>query len=100
MAATARRMALRGKIAPADACDGCLVRACVQLVAVVIPDPEQLLPWAKERGLPRDLAELCKHPQVGGRLGGRVALSGGWVRSGEISVHAPTRPGRSRTSAS
>ena len=37
----------------------------VQLVAVVIPDPEQLLPWAKERGLPRDLAELCKLPQVG-----------------------------------
>ncbi|KAL4422662.1 hypothetical protein ABPG75_008859 [Micractinium tetrahymenae] len=35
-----------------------------QLVAVAIPDPEYLLPWARERGLPRDLAELCRHPQV------------------------------------
>jgi hypothetical protein len=31
---------------------------------VVIPDPEYLLPWAKERGLPNDLAALCRHPQV------------------------------------
>jgi long-chain acyl-CoA synthetase len=33
-------------------------------VAVVIPDPDYLLPWAKERGLPADLAALCQHPQV------------------------------------
>lgn len=36
-----------------------------QLVAVVVPDPEYLLPWARERGLPRELADLCAHPQVG-----------------------------------
>lgn len=35
-----------------------------QLVAVVVPDPDYLLPWAGERGLTRDLAELCKNPQV------------------------------------
>lgn len=30
-----------------------------QLVAVVVPDPEVLLPWAKDRGLSQDLAVLC-----------------------------------------
>lgn len=34
------------------------------LVAVAIPDPEYLLPWARERGLPKDPAELCRNPQV------------------------------------
>ncbi|EFN52377.1 hypothetical protein CHLNCDRAFT_32504 [Chlorella variabilis] len=37
-----------------------------QLVAVVIPDPEYLLPWGKERGLPADLAQLCRTPQASG----------------------------------
>ena len=36
----------------------------MQLVAVVIPDPEYLLPWAKERGLGRDAAELCNNGQA------------------------------------
>ena len=35
-----------------------------QLVAVVVPDPDYLLPWAGERGLPKDLGALCTHPQV------------------------------------
>ena len=35
-----------------------------QLVAIVVPDPDYLLPWAKERGLPNDIAALCTHPQV------------------------------------
>ena len=35
-----------------------------QLVAIAVPDPEYLLPWAAERGLPKDLGVLCSHPQV------------------------------------
>lgn len=35
-----------------------------QLVAVVVPDPEYLLPWARERGLPQDLPSLCADPAV------------------------------------
>jgi long-chain acyl-CoA synthetase len=31
-----------------------------QLVAVVVPDPEHLLPWAKDRGLPQDVQALCR----------------------------------------
>ena len=35
-----------------------------KLVAVVVPDPETLLPWAASRDLPRDLATLCSHQAV------------------------------------
>lgn len=35
-----------------------------QLVAIIVPDPEYLLPWAKERGLGQDLKALCGHQQV------------------------------------
>lgn len=35
-----------------------------QLVAVVVPDPEALLPWAASRRLSQDLAKLCNDPQV------------------------------------
>ena len=34
------------------------------LVAVVVPDPETLLPWAAGRNLPQDLANLCADPSV------------------------------------
>lgn len=34
------------------------------LVAIVVPDPEQLLPWAKERGLSGDLEALCSNKKV------------------------------------
>jgi long-chain acyl-CoA synthetase len=33
-----------------------------QLVALVVPDPDYLLPWARERGLPSDLPSLCADP--------------------------------------
>jgi long-chain acyl-CoA synthetase len=35
-----------------------------QLVAVVVPDPDHLLPWAASRGLPRELQTLCKNKAV------------------------------------
>ena len=34
------------------------------LVAVVVPDPETLLPWAAGRGMPKDLNKLCAEPSV------------------------------------
>eukprot|EP00163_Fabomonas_tropica_P005098 TRINITY_DN14566_c0_g2_i3.p1 TRINITY_DN14566_c0_g2~~TRINITY_DN14566_c0_g2_i3.p1 ORF type:complete len:473 (-),score=120.60 TRINITY_DN14566_c0_g2_i3:147-1565(-) len=34
------------------------------LVAIVVPDPEVILPWAKENGLPEDINELCKNDKV------------------------------------
>jgi long-chain acyl-CoA synthetase len=34
------------------------------LVAVVVPDPEALLPWAAARGLPQDLQRLVNDPTV------------------------------------
>ncbi|KAF6256258.1 hypothetical protein COO60DRAFT_1530236 [Scenedesmus sp. NREL 46B-D3] len=35
-----------------------------QLVAVVVPDPETLLPWAKERNLQQDMPSLCRERAV------------------------------------
>jgi long-chain acyl-CoA synthetase len=35
-----------------------------QLVAVVVPDPDTLFPWAASRGLPQDLEKLCSNPVV------------------------------------
>lgn len=35
-----------------------------QLVAVVVPDPEALQPWAASRKLTQDLAALCNDPKV------------------------------------
>jgi len=35
-----------------------------QLVAIVIPDPEVLLPWARERNLPQDVPSLCREAAV------------------------------------
>ena len=35
-----------------------------QLVAVVVPDPEALQPWAASRKLTQDLTALCNDPKV------------------------------------
>ncbi len=34
------------------------------LVALITLDAEQLIPWARERGLPADLGVLAPHPSV------------------------------------
>jgi long-chain acyl-CoA synthetase len=33
-------------------------------VVLITLDPEEILPWAKEQGLPEDLAQLAEHPKV------------------------------------
>ena len=33
-------------------------------VVLVTLDPEEVVPWAKEQGLPEDLGELAEHEQV------------------------------------
>uniref|UniRef100_A0A061RWH7 Long-chain acyl-CoA synthetase n=1 Tax=Tetraselmis sp. GSL018 TaxID=582737 RepID=A0A061RWH7_9CHLO len=35
-----------------------------QLVGIVVPDPEVLLPWAKGQGFPQNLEALCGNPAV------------------------------------
>jgi long-chain acyl-CoA synthetase len=39
-----------------------------QLVSVVVPDPEVLLPWAKERNMSQDLGRLMADPAVNAAL--------------------------------
>jgi len=34
------------------------------LIAIVVPDPDTVGPWAAENGLSSDMAELCKNPAV------------------------------------
>jgi long-chain acyl-CoA synthetase len=41
-------------------------------VALVTLDAEEILPWARERGLPADLAELARHPAVHELIAGVV----------------------------
>eukprot|EP01025_Chloroclados_australasicus_P017059 TRINITY_DN1869_c0_g1_i8.p2 TRINITY_DN1869_c0_g1~~TRINITY_DN1869_c0_g1_i8.p2 ORF type:complete len:251 (-),score=38.11 TRINITY_DN1869_c0_g1_i8:433-1185(-) len=36
----------------------------MQLVGIVVPDPEALLPWAKSQGFPEDMHKLCSRPEV------------------------------------
>lgn len=34
------------------------------LVAIVVPDAETVLPWARQNGLPEDMATLSQHPRL------------------------------------
>ncbi|SDN52531.1 AMP-dependent synthetase/ligase [Allokutzneria albata] len=38
-------------------------------VALITLDAEEILPWAKENGLPEDIVELARHPRVLGMVG-------------------------------
>jgi long-chain acyl-CoA synthetase len=33
-------------------------------VALITLDPEQIVPWAQQQGLPTEVAELAEHPDV------------------------------------
>lgn len=35
----------------------------IYVLGVVVPDPDVVLPWAKARGLPQDLEQLCREPE-------------------------------------
>jgi long-chain acyl-CoA synthetase len=41
-------------------------------VVLITLDPEEILPWAKEHGLPEDLAQLAEHPEVRELIGAVV----------------------------
>ncbi len=49
------------------------------LVGIVVPDPETLLPWARERGLPQDMPSLCNDPAV------KVAMLKSMVEEGRVA---------------
>jgi long-chain acyl-CoA synthetase len=41
-------------------------------VVLITLDPEEILPWAKEQGLPEDLAKLAEEPKVREMIGEAV----------------------------
>lgn len=34
------------------------------LVGIVVPDPEEIIPWAKDRGIKKDLEALCRDRKI------------------------------------
>lgn len=67
-----------------------------QLVAVAVPDPEVLLPWAKERNMTQDLHQLCRDPSVNTAImksmqeEGRVAQLRGFEQVRDVTSISPT----------
>jgi long-chain acyl-CoA synthetase len=64
-----------------------------QLVAVVVPDPDALLPWAAERGMSQDLAALCGDAAVRAAVlrsmqqEGQAALLKGFEQVYSVHLH-------------
>ncbi|KAL3163024.1 hypothetical protein ABBQ32_009451 [Trebouxia sp. C0010 RCD-2024] len=64
-----------------------------QLVAVVVPDPEALLPWAASRKMTQDMTALCSDPKVNKALlksmqeEGRAAGLKGFEQVAAIYLH-------------
>lgn len=64
-----------------------------KLVAIVVPDPETLLPWAAARDLPQDLQQLCDSQTVKAAIfrsileEGRTAQLRGFEQVGRRSPH-------------
>jgi long-chain acyl-CoA synthetase len=58
-------------------------------VALVTLDPEEILPWAKERGLPLDLDALAAHPDVRALVGEEVeTVNARYARAAQIKRFA------------
>ena len=58
-----------------------------ELVAIVVPDPEMLLPWAKERHMSDDLVKLCADPHVNAVRGAQGQEQGGrGARGGHLAL--------------
>ena len=60
-----------------------------QLVAVAVPDPDVLLPWASERGMAKDLPTLC----------GDAAVAAAVLRSMQSEGHAAQLKGFEQVSS-
>jgi long-chain acyl-CoA synthetase len=59
------------------------------LVALVTLDPEEIVPWARERGLPTDVGALAAHPEVYALIEGVVeAANARHARTGQIKRFA------------
>ncbi len=62
-----------------------------KLVAVVVPDPETLLPWAAARDLPQDMQQLCETADVKAAIFRSILEEGrtAQLRGFEQVQHAP-----------
>ncbi len=59
------------------------------LVALLTLDPDEILPWARERGLPEDLHVLAGHPEVRALVAGVVeAANAGYARVAQVKRFA------------
>jgi long-chain acyl-CoA synthetase len=59
------------------------------LVALITLDLEEIVPWARERGLPTDVAALADHPEVYALIEGVVAAANArHARTGQIKRFA------------
>ncbi len=58
-------------------------------VALLTLDPEEILPWAEERGLPQDLGALATHPEVRALVGEVVeTVNARYARAAQIKRFA------------
>jgi long-subunit acyl-CoA synthetase (AMP-forming) len=70
-----------------------------KLVAVLVPDPDTLLPWAAARDLPQDLKQLCESPDVKASIfrsvleEGRTAQLRGFEQVQSLPRHNQLSPG-------
>ncbi|MHB1569138.1 MAG: AMP-dependent synthetase/ligase, partial [Solirubrobacteraceae bacterium] len=58
-------------------------------VALITLDAEEIVPWARERGLPEDVAQLSRHPDVLALVQAELdRVNGGYAQVGQIKRFA------------